>query len=90
VAALVGVAPITCHSGSSIRSAAITGGRKPLRDVLFMAALTASRHNPVFRSLYERLRHAGKPHKVALIAVVRKLVTTLNAMVRAGKPFQPA
>lgn len=90
VAALVGVAPITCHSGSSIRSAAITGGRKPLRDVLFMAALTASRHNPVFRSLYERLRHAGKPHKVALIAVVRKLVTTLNARVRAGKPFQPA
>lgn len=90
VAALVGVAPITCHSGSSIRSAAITGGRKPLRDVLFMAALTASRHNPVFRSLYERLRRAGKPHKVALIAVVRKLVTTLNAMVRAGKPFQPA
>lgn len=90
VAALVGVAPITRHSGSSIRSAAITGGRKPLRDVLFMAALTASRHNPVFRTLYERLRHAGKPHKVALIAVVRKLVTTLNAMVRAGKPFQPA
>ncbi|GJE70072.1 IS110 family transposase [Methylorubrum podarium] len=90
VAALVGVAPITCHSGSSSRSASITGGRKPLRDVLFMAALTASRHNPVFRSLYERLRAAGKPHKVALIAVVRKLVTTLNAMVRAGKPFQPA
>ncbi|MEH3116956.1 MAG: IS110 family transposase [Methylorubrum populi] len=90
VAALVGVAPITCHSGSSIRSASITGGRKALRDVMFMAALTASRHNPVFRRLYERLRQAGKPHKLALIAVVRKLVTTLNAMVRAGKTFQTA
>lgn len=90
VAALVGVAPITCHSGSSIRSAAIKGGRKPLRDVLFMAALTAGRHNPVFRTLYERLRQAGKLHKLALIAVVRKFVTTLNAMIRAGKPFQPA
>lgn len=88
VAALVGVAPITCHSGSSIRSAAIGGGRKPLRDVLFMAALTASRHNPLFSALYQRLRQAGKPHKVALVAVTRKLVTTLNAMVRAGKPFQ--
>lgn len=90
VAALVGVAPITYHSGSSIRAAAIKGGRKPLRDVLFMAALTASRHNPVFRTLYERLRQAGKPHKVALVAVLRKLVTTLNAMVKAGKPFQTA
>lgn len=90
VAALVGVAPITRHSGSSLRTAAIGGGRKPLRDVLFMAALTASRHNPVFRRFYDRLRQAGKPHKLALVAVLRKIVTTLNALVRAGKPFQLA
>lgn len=90
VAALVGVAPITCHSGSSTRSAAIAGGRKALRDVLFMAALTASRHNPVFQRFYDRLRQAGKPHKLALVAVLRKIVTTLNALVRTGKPFKPA
>lgn len=90
VAALVGVAPITCHSGSSIRSAAIAGGRKALRDVLFMAALTASRHNPVFARLYDRLRQAGKPHKLALVAVSRKIVVTLNAMIKTGKPFHPA
>ncbi|MDP4022389.1 IS110 family transposase [Methylobacterium sp. NEAU 140] len=90
VAALVGVAPITRHSGSALRAAAIAGGRKPLRDVLFMAALTASRHNPTFTAVYDRLRADGKPHKLALIAVLRKLVTVLNAMIRAGKPFKPA
>lgn len=89
-AALVGVAPITRHSGSSLRAAAIAGGRKPLRDVLFMAALTASRHNPTFKAVYDRLRAAGKPHKLALIAVLRKLVTALNAMIQSGKPFQTA
>lgn len=90
VAALVGVAPITHHSGSSVRAAAISGGRKALRDILFMAALTASRHNPVFKAAYDRFRAKGKPHKVALIAVLRKLVTTLNAMVQTGQPFKPA
>lgn len=90
VAALLGVAPITRHSGSSVRTAAIAGGRKPLRDLLFMAALSASRHNALFRNFYQRLRQAGKPHKLALIAVTRKLVTTLNAMVKDGKPFNPA
>lgn len=90
VAALVGVAPVTCHSRSSIRSARIRGGRKPVRDVLFMAALTASRHNPPFRRLYERLRQAGKPHKLALVAVLRKIVVTLNAMIRTGQTFKAA
>lgn len=90
VAALVGVAPITCHSGSSIRSASIAGGRKALRDVLFMAALTASRHNPTFARVYDRLRQAGKPHKLALVAVLRKIVVTLNAMIRTGQTFKAA
>jgi transposase len=89
VAALVGVAPITKTSGSSIKSASITGGRKALRDSLFMAALTASQHNPTFKTFYDRLRAKGKPHKVALIAVLRKLIITLNAMIHAKKMFEP-
>ncbi len=90
IAALVGVAPITKTSGSSIKSAAIAGGRKALRDILFMAALTASRHNPTFKVFYQRLRANGKPHKLALIAVLRKLVTTLNAMIKSRQPFKNA
>jgi transposase len=88
IAALVGVAPITRRSGSSINSAHIEGGRKPLRDILFMAALTASRHNPTFKTFYQRLRADGKPHKVALIAVTRKLITTLNAIVKSQTLFK--
>ncbi len=88
IAALVGVAPITKASGSSQNHASITGGRKALRDILFMAALTASKHNPVFRTFYERLRANGKPHKLALVAVLRKLVTTLNAMIKSRETFK--
>jgi transposase len=87
IAALVGVAPITKSSGSSLNHAAITGGRKALRDILFMAALTASNHNPTFKAFYDRLRANGKPHKVALIAVLRKLITTLNAMINTRQMF---
>jgi len=90
IAALVGVAPITKASGSSINHASIAGGRKALRDILFMAALTASKHNPVFKSFYERLRANGKPHKLALIAVLRKLVITLNAMISSRQTFRMA
>ena len=61
-----------------------------MRDILFMAALTASKHNPVFKSFYERLRANGKPHKLALIAVPRKLVTPLNAMIGSSHMFNSA
>lgn len=88
IAALVGVAPITKASGSSINHASITGGRKALRDILFMAALTASRHNPTFKVFYDRLRANGKPHKLALVAVLRKLITTLNAMIKSRQKFE--
>ena len=88
IAALLGVAPLTKTSGSSVNHASIAGGRKALRDILFMAALTASRHNPVFKVFYERLRANGKPHKLALIAVLRKLITTLNAMIKSRQPFK--
>lgn len=90
IAALVGVAPITRSSGSSINAASITGGRKALRDILFMAALSASSHNPTFKAFYNRLRADGKPHKLAIVAVIRKLVVTLNAMVKTGKTFENA
>lgn len=90
IAALVGVAPITRSSGSSINAASITGGRKALRDILFMAALSASSHNPTFKVFYDRLRAEGKPHKLALVAVIRKLVVTLNAMVKSRQTFKNA
>lgn len=90
IAALVGVAPITRSSGSSINAASITGGRKALRDILFMAALSASSHNPTFKAFYDRLRADGKPHKLALVAVIRKIVVTLNAMVKTRQNFKSA
>jgi transposase len=90
IAALVGVAPITKSSGTSLHAASITGGRKPLRDILFMAALSASSHNPTFKAFYDRLRADGKPHKLALVAVLRKLVVTLNAMVKSRQTFKNA
>jgi transposase len=90
IAALVGVAPITKSSGSSLNHASIAGGRKALRDILFMAALTASKHNPTFTAFYARLRASGKPHKLALIAVLRKLIITLNAMINSRQMFNSA
>ena len=88
IAALVGVAPITRSSGSSLNAASIAGGRKALRDILFMAALSASSHNSTFKAFYDRLRADGKPHKLAIVAVIRKLVVTLNAMVKSRQTFK--
>ncbi|SEI28517.1 transposase [Paraburkholderia hospita] len=58
-----------------------------MRRVLYMAALVATRHNPAIRLFYRRLVEAGKPKKVALVACMRKLLTILNAMVKAGRPW---
>ena len=90
VSALVGVAPINRDSGTMRGKRSIFGGRPDVRRVLFMAALVASRHNPVIRAFYQRLLAAGKPKKVALVACMRKLLTILNAMVRSGKPWDQA
>jgi transposase len=68
----------------------IGGGRTALRSALFIAALTASRHNPVLKVFYQRLLATGKPKKVALIAVARKLLTILNAMIRDNRKWQSA
>ena len=89
IAALVGVAPFNRDSGRLRGHRAIGGGRAPVRRALYMAALVATRWNPVIRVLYQRVRTAGKAPKVALIAAMRKLLTMLNAMVHAGTPWQP-
>ena len=80
IAAIVGVAPETRQSGKYIGHAFIRGGRSVARKVLYMAALTASRSNPVLREFYNRLISKGKKPKVALVAVMRKMIVILNAM----------
>ena len=90
VSALVGVAPINRDSGTLRGRRTIFGGRPQVRKVLFMAALVASRHNPVIKAFYERLVAAGKPKKLAIVACARKLLTILNAMARTRKPFNAA
>ena len=90
VSALVGVAPINRDSGTMRGKRTIFGGRPSVRKVLYMAALVASRHNPVIKAFYQRLLAAGKPKKVALVACMRKLLTILNAMARTRKPFNAA
>ena len=90
VSSLVGVAPHTRQSGRWHGKAMIGGGRTALRSALFIAALTASRHNPALKIFYQRLLATGKPKKVALIAVARKLLTILNAMLRDNKRWQNA
>lgn len=88
IAALVGVAPMANDSGSSKGKRRIKGGRFDVRRVLYMAALTASRRNPQIKSYYERLVATGKLPKVALVACMRKLLGTLNAMVRDNAPWE--
>ena len=86
VAALAGLAPLACESGAFKGRRRIWGGRKRLRDALYMAAL-GSTHSGAFKPLYQRLVEAGKPPKVAIIAVARKLLVTLNAAFRDKTPF---
>jgi transposase len=87
VAALAGLAPLNVDSGTYRGKRAIGGGRKRVRDALYMAALNAVRRNGPVKTFYQKLRTAGKPAKLALIAVARKLLTTLNAMLRDRKPY---
>ncbi|MGH7372668.1 MAG: IS110 family transposase [Candidatus Rokuibacteriota bacterium] len=90
IAALVGIAPINRESGAWRGRRMIAGGRPRVRCVLYMAALTAIRFNPVIAHFYQRLVAAGRPKKVALTAAMRKLLTILNAVVRDQRPWQPA
>lgn len=90
IAALVGVAPLNCDSGQRRGPRRCWGGRAPVRATLYMATLAATQWNPVLRAFYQRLLAAGKLKKVALTACMRKLLTILNAMVKAGTRWQLA
>jgi transposase len=86
-AALVGVAPFDRDSGAFRGQRRILGGRKPVRDALYMAALVGSIRNPILAAFKQRLAAAGKPAKVVLVALIRKLVTIINAMLRDDRPW---
>lgn len=90
LSALVGVAPFNRDSGQHRGRRSCWGGRAHVRAALYMAALTASRCNPVIRDFYQRLRNAGKPAKVALVACMRKILVILNAMLKNNTCWQQA
>jgi len=94
IASLAGLAPHISQSGNAPPRAAIAGGRPCVRTALYMAALVAARHHPQMKIAYQALRNQGKPAKVALIAIARKLLVTANALVKANKKYdensQPA
>ena len=90
IAALAGLAPYTRQSGQWRGKSFIGGGRQTVRTVLFMGAMTARLHNPILKAFFERLVATGKPKMVALIAVARKLLTILNAILRDNRPWQTA
>lgn len=89
VAALVGVAPLNRDSGQMRGQRSIWGGRADVRRTLYMATLTAVRHNPVLKAHYEHLQAAGKRKKVALVACMRKLLTMINAIAKHGSKWDP-
>jgi transposase len=89
IASLAGLAPFTRQSGTWRGKSFIGGGRTHVRAALFMGALVAARRNPVLKAFRDRLVMAGKPKMVAIIAVARKLLTILNAIIRDQKPWQP-
>ncbi len=89
VAALAGVAPFNCDSGTRRGKRVIWGGRAHVRKVLYMATLVATRYNPVIQHYYQHLLSLGKLKKVALVACMRKLLTILNSMLKHHRPWCP-
>jgi transposase len=90
IAALVGLAPFTRQSGQWRGRSFIGGGRTVARSAAFMGAMVGKKHNPILKAFFDRLVAAGKPKMVALIAVARKLLTILNAILRDNRPWQNA
>jgi transposase len=88
LAALVGVAPLNCDSGTLRGRRTIWGGRERVRDALYMGALVATRFNPTIKEFYERLCAGGKPKKVALVACMRKLLLILDAILKKRTPWR--
>ena len=89
LSALVGLAPFNADSGRFSGKRSIRGGRKQVRDALYMAAVTAARSNSRFKTFANTLNDKGKPFKVRTIAVARKILTIANAVIRDQKPFKP-
>ena len=89
VASLAGLAPFTRSSGTWVGQSFIRGGRKQLREALYMPALIASRFNPDLKIKYQALRAAGKPAKVALVALMRKLIELANTLVKSDRKWAP-
>ncbi|WP_197171840.1 IS110 family transposase [Novipirellula aureliae] len=89
IAKLVGIAPIDRDSGTKSRKRLTQGGRSYIRKVLYMATLVATRRNPVIQVYYQRLLAKGKLKKVALVAAMRKLITTLNYLVKTDQLWEP-
>jgi transposase len=88
IAALVGLAPLNKDSGKMRGKRMIAGGRTDVRNALYMAAVSASKHNGTIKAFYQRLIQAGKPAKVALTACMRRMLVILNAMIKAKRPFE--
>jgi len=88
IAALVGLAPYARDSGRRSGQRSIRAGRRGPRTALYLAAMNASRFHPEMKCFYTRLRDAGKPPKLAFVAIARKLLTSINAIVRDQKPWQ--
>lgn len=88
IAALVGVAPYNRDSGSFNGKRFIQGGRRELRHILYMSAVASIRCNTDMKVFYKRLREAGKPVKVALVAVIRKLLSVINSVIRRQTPWE--
>jgi transposase len=82
------VAPINKDTGSKQGKRSLFGGRADVRSVLYMASLSAKKHNPFIRKFYERLIRHAKQKKVALTACTRKLLGILNAMLRTNQPWR--
>lgn len=89
IAALAGVAPLNRDSGQFAGHRTIWGGRATVRTALYMAVVSAIRHNPIIRAFYQRLKQLGKASKVAMVACMRKLLVILNAMLKDRQPWQP-
>lgn len=87
-AAMTGLAPVPHDSGTMRGKRAIAGGRQSLRQVLFQAGLAAARHSPVLKPVAKRLKERGKPHKLVVIAIARRLITIANAMIKSGNPWR--
>src|SRR4026207_1792542 len=89
IAALVGLAPYDFDSGKLRGHRSIYGGRMPSLTVPYMAALSACRYNPALKVFHNRLAAADKKSKVVIVAVMRKMITTLNALLRDNTEWQP-